>query len=51
MSLNVPHHKEQEYVWFMGEDLNGFQDIMHFMKRAGGAPEDPGIHVTKCGLS
>ena len=21
----------------MGGDLNGFQDIMHFMKRAGGA--------------
>ena len=37
MSLNAPHHKEQEYIWFMGGDLNGFQDIMHFMKRAGGA--------------
>ena len=24
MSLNAPHHKEQEYIWFMGEDLNGF---------------------------
>ena len=36
MSLNAPHHKEQEYIWFMGGDLNGFQD-MHFMKRAGGA--------------
>ena len=33
----------------MGGDLNGFKDIMHFMKRAGGAcPRgDPGIHVTK----
>ena len=55
MSLNAPHHKEQEYIWFMGGDLNGFQDItgMHFMKRVGGAcPRgDPGIHVTKCGLS
>ena len=37
MSLNVPYHKEQEYIWFMGGDLNSFQDIMHFMKRAGGA--------------
>ena len=37
MSLNAPHHKEQEYIWFMGGDLNGFQDIMHFMKRLGGA--------------
>ena len=37
MSLNAPHHKEQEYISFMGGDLNGFQDIMHFMKRAGGA--------------
>ena len=37
MSLNAPHHKEQEYIWFMGWDLNGFQDIMHFMKRAGEA--------------
>ena len=36
MSLKAPHHKEQEYIWFMGGDLNGFQD-MHFMKRAGGA--------------
>ena len=37
MSLNALHHKEQEYIWFMGVDLNGFQDTMHFMKRAGGA--------------
>ena len=32
MSLNAPYLKEQEYIWFMGGDLNGFQDIMHFMK-------------------
>ena len=31
MFLNVPYPKEQEYVWFMGGDLNGFQD-RHFMK-------------------
>ena len=37
MSLNAPHHKEQEYILFMGGDLNGFQDIMHFMKSAGRA--------------
>ena len=32
MLLNAPYLKEQEYIWFMGGDLNGFQDIMHFMK-------------------
>ena len=32
MSLNAPNLKEQEYIWFMVGDLNGFQDIMHFMK-------------------
>ena len=32
MSLNAPYHKEQEYIWFMGGDLNGFQDITHFME-------------------
>ena len=32
MSLNAPHHKEQEYIWFMGGDLNGFRDIKHFVK-------------------
>ena len=31
-SLNAPHHKEQEYIWFMGGHLNGFQDIKHFVK-------------------
>ena len=32
MLLNAPYHKEQEYIWFMGEDLNSFQDFMHLMK-------------------
>ena len=32
MSLNAPYLKEQEYIWFMGGDLNGFQDILLFMK-------------------
>ena len=32
MPLNGPYHKEQEYIWFMGGDLNGFQDNKHFMK-------------------
>ena len=36
MSLNAHHHKKQEYIWFMGRDLNGFQDT-HFMNSAGGA--------------
>ena len=31
MSLNAAYHKEQ-YIWFMGGDLNGFRDITHFMK-------------------
>ena len=35
MSLKAPHHKDQEYIWFMGGDRNGFQDIKHFMKRRG----------------
>ena len=39
MSLNAPHYKEQEYIWFMGGDLNGFRDIKHFVKR--GVGHDP----------
>ena len=38
MSLNAPHRKEQEYIWFMGGDLNGFRDIKHFVKSGGHAP-------------
>ena len=40
MSLNAPYLKEQEYIWFMGGDLNGFQDINAFyeMKGVGHAP-------------
>ena len=32
MFLNAPYLKKQEYIWFMGGNLNGFQDIMHFTK-------------------
>ena len=32
MSLHAPHHKEQEYICFMGGDLNGFRDNKHFVK-------------------
>ena len=32
MSLIASHHKGQEYIWFIGGDLNGFQDIKHFVK-------------------
>ena len=32
MSLNAPYLEKQEYICFMDGDLNGFQDIMHFMK-------------------
>ena len=31
MSLNAAY-KEQQYIWFMGGDLNSFLDITHFMK-------------------
>ena len=43
MSLNAPYLKEQECIWFMGGDLNGFQDIIHFMKwrGLGMPPRDP----------
>ena len=43
MSLNAPYLKEREYIRFMGGDLNGFQDIMHFMKWRGWGmpPGDP----------
>ena len=52
MLLNAPHHKEQEYIWFMGGDLKGLHDIMHLWKeRVGYAPGGPRVHVTKCGLS
>ena len=27
MSLGASYHKEQEYIWFMGGDLNGFCGI------------------------
>ena len=35
MSLNAPRHKELEYICFIGGDLNGVQDIMHFMNWRG----------------
>ena len=31
-ALNAAYHKEQQYIWFMGGDLNSFRDITHFMK-------------------
>ena len=46
MSLHAPHHKEQEYIWFIGGDLNRFQDIKHFfeIKGVGHAPGGyPGV--------
>ena len=38
MSLNAACHKEQQYIWFLGGDLNSFRDITHFMKGVGHAP-------------
>ena len=55
MSLNAPHHKEQENIGFLGGDLNGYRDIKHFVKSGGacprGTPRGPKLHVTKCALS
>ena len=31
--LNGSCYKKHEYIWFMGGNLNGFQDIKCFMKR------------------
>jgi hypothetical protein len=28
--FDASEHKEQEYIWFWGGDLNGFQDIQQF---------------------
>ena len=43
MSLYAHYHKEQEYIWFMGGDLNGFSRFYAFneMKGVGHAPRDP----------
>ena len=30
MPLNASCHKDQEYIWFRGGNLNGLQDIRHF---------------------
>ena len=32
VSLDASYHREQEYVWLIGEDLNGFCDIRPCMK-------------------
>ena len=42
MSLNVPHHKEKEYIWFMGGDLNGFH-YAFYENGVGHAPEGPRV--------
>ena len=51
MPLNAPYNKEQEYIWFMGGDLNCFQDIIHFMNEGGevcprGTTCGAKVHVT-----
>ena len=30
MPFNASCHKDQEYIWFRGGNLNGLQDIRHF---------------------
>ena len=44
MSLHVSYHKEQEYIWFRGGDLNSFLDIRPCIKHRGWGipPRDPG---------
>ena len=37
MSLNSSYHKEQQYIWFRGGDLNGFRDIKSSVNWRGGA--------------
>ena len=32
VSLDAAYHREQDYIWFRGGDLNGFRYIGHFMK-------------------
>ena len=41
MSLNVSYHKEQQYIWFRSEDLNGFRD------GAGHTPRGPMLGVNE----
>ena len=42
MPLNAACHKEQKYIWFIGGDLNSFQDITFYeMKGVGHAPGGP----------
>ena len=45
VSLDALYHKEQEYIWFMGGDLNGFCAIWHFyeMKKVGMLSQGPFI--------
>ena len=56
MSLNAPHHKEQEYIWCIGRGGGGsewFPRYYAFYEKSGWGmpPGHPGIHVAKCGLS
>ena len=50
LSLNAPYLKEQQYIWFMGGDLNSFNYAFYEMKGVGHAPPGttwgPKIHVT-----
>ena len=42
MSLNAPYLKEQEYIWFMGGDLNGLRyNTFYEMKGVEPAPRGP----------
>ena len=46
-SLNAPYLKEQEYIWFMGGDLNGFYYAFYEKKGVGhtlGGP--PGVPIS-----
>ena len=43
VSLDAAYHREQDYIWFRGGDLNVFGYIRHFMKLRGWGmqPLDP----------
>ena len=45
MAMNESYHKEQEYIWFRGRDLNSFCKVFYEVKGVGhalgGVQRDP----------
>jgi hypothetical protein len=44
ISADAPWHKQQEYTWFRGGDLN-FKDIRHLLFNGGGGGPDHPLRV------